>query len=134
MDENKIRKTRNGADIGVAERHKIIQEYLAGGYTKQEIWYKYTGKPEEHGALLAWMRMYGYIDDEPRRRPIFSQPINYAAMGGSEDFDKTEMLARIKQLEKQLEDSKLREEGYRSMIELAEKTFKIPIRKKSDTK
>ena len=58
MDENKIRKTRNGADLGVAERHKFIQEYLAGGYTKQEIWYKYTGKPEEHGAILKWMRMY----------------------------------------------------------------------------
>ncbi|MDW3194834.1 MAG: hypothetical protein R8G66_30385 [Cytophagales bacterium] len=134
MDENKNGRIRHGGEISIAERHKMIQEYLAGGVTKKEIWYKYTGKPEEHGAILKWMRMYGYIDDEPKRRPIFSQPINYMTMGGPEDLDKSEMLARIKQLEKQLEDSKLREEGYRSMIELAERTFKIPIRKKSDTK
>ena len=134
MDENKNVSIRQGGEISISERHKMIQEYLAGGYTKQEIWYRYTGQSEEHGALLRWMRMYGYIDDLPKRRPTFNPPINYSTMDGPDELDKSELLARIKQLEKQLQDSKLKEEGYRTMIELAEKTFKIPIRKKSDTK
>lgn len=134
MDENKNQQVRNGGDLSVSERHQMIQEYLSGGYTKQEIWFRYTGKSEEHGALLKWMRKYGYIDDEIKRRPTFTRSTNFPIMDNSEDLDKSELVARIKQLEKELQDSKLKEEGYRAMIELAEKTFKIPIRKKSDTR
>ena len=134
MDEIKKGRIRQGGDLSISERHKMIQEYLAGGYTKQEIWQKYTGQMEEHGNLLRWMRLYGYIEDLPKRRPTFNIPINYSTMDGPDDLDKSELIARIKQLEKQLQESKLKEEGYRTMIELAEKTFKIPIRKKSDTK
>lgn len=135
MDKNKNARIRHGGDIPLAERHKIIREYLAGGYTKRELWYKYTGKYDEHGSILRWMRMYGYVDEDFKRRSIFSGgSINYSPMEDTEDLDKSELLAKIKQLEKQLQDAKLREEGYRSMIDLAEQTFKIPIRKKSDTR
>ena len=134
MDENKNGRIRHGGEIGVAERHKMIQEYLSGQYTKQEVLYKYTGKREEHGTLLRWMRMYGFIDDEIKRRPTFNPIINYPLMDDSEAMDKSELLAKIKRLESELQDSKLKEEGYRAMIEIAEKTFKIPIRKKFDTK
>ena len=64
----------------------------------------------------------------------FTSIINFPIMDNSEDLNKSELVARIKQLEKELQDTKLREEGYRLMIEIAEKTFKIPISKKSDTK
>ena len=134
MDKKENVPIRHGNEISVAERHQMIQEYLSGGYTKQEIWYKYTGKTEEHGGVLKWMRMYGYIDDEIKRRPRFTSIINFPIMDNSEDLNKSELVARIKQLEKELQDTKLREEGYRLMIEIAEKTFKIPISKKSDTK
>ena len=40
----------------------------------------------------------------------------------------------IKQLERKLEDEKLRSEAYKSMIEIAEKELKISIRKKPNTK
>lgn len=134
MDYFNNGKTRQGGDLSISERHQLIQEYLTGGYTKLEIWNKYTGQPSEHGQILRWMRMYGYTDDLPKRRPTFNVPINYSTMDGPDDLDKSELIARIKQLEKQLQESKLKEEGYRTMIELAEKTFNIPIRKKSDTK
>lgn len=134
MDDYKNGRIRQGGELSISERHKMIQEYLAGEYTKREIWQKYTGQDEEHGNLLRWMRMYGYIDDLPKRRPTFNTPINYSTMDGPDDLDKSELIARIKQLEKQLKESKLKEEGYRAMIEIAEKTFKIPIKKKSDTK
>ncbi len=134
MDENENGRIRHGGEISISERHIMIQEYLAGGYTKREIWYKYTGKKEEHGAILKWMRMYGYVDDVPRRRHTFNVPINYYPMDESDDLDKSELLAKIKRLERELQDSKLKEEGYRMMIEIAEKDFKIPIRKKPGTK
>lgn len=52
----------------VAERHKIIQELLCSRSTKVEIWEKYTGKKEEHGRLLKWMRELGYADECSVRR------------------------------------------------------------------
>ena len=49
-----------------SDRHEIIEEYLRGGITKEEIWRKYTGK-SDHGRLLKWMRDYGYVDDVTMR-------------------------------------------------------------------
>jgi hypothetical protein len=42
--------------------------------------------------------------------------------------------AKIRQLEKELEDAKLLAEAYLRMINLAEKELKVSIRKKSNTK
>lgn len=52
----------------------------------------------------------------------------------SKDLSSSELQARIKQLERQLEDEQLRSEAYQRMINIAEKQFNIPIRKKPDTK
>ena len=41
------------------ERAFIIQEYVATGISKKELWKKYTGK-EDHGRLLGWMRELDY--------------------------------------------------------------------------
>jgi len=133
MNYFKNGNTRRGSEVSLSERHQIIKEYLTGRFTKQEIWMKYTGQLEEHGQLLRWMRMYGYVDNEIKRKPIFTQTSSF--MAESDDhLDKNQLLARIKQLEKDLQNAKLKEEGYRTMIEIAEKTFKIPITKKSGTK
>jgi len=48
--------------------------------------------------------------------------------------DNDELQKRIKELERQLEDEKLRSEAYARMIEKAEKELKISIRKKTGTK
>jgi hypothetical protein len=42
--------------------------------------------------------------------------------------------AKIKQLEDQLEYEKLRSEAYETMIQIAEKEFKLPIKKKFGAK
>lgn len=42
--------------------------------------------------------------------------------------------ARIKELERLLEDEQLRSEAYSRMIDIAEKEFQVPIRKKPSTK
>ena len=85
-------------------------------------------------SLLKWMRMYGYVDDEIKRRPNFTRSNYFQMDSNNDDLDKAQLQARVKELERQLQDAKLKEEGYRMMIEIAEKQFKIPIRKKSDTK
>ena len=41
---------------------------------------------------------------------------------------------RIKELERDLEDAKLKAEGYSRMIDIAERELKIKIRKKPSTK
>jgi len=135
MDKFESRRIRNAGELSLSERHEMIKEYLSGGYTKKEIWFKYTGQPEEHGGLLTWMRRYGYLEGEIKRRPTFPTPLNVFSMDSKDEvLDPSQLQAKIKELERQLQDSKMKEEGYRMMIEIAEKTFKVPIRKKSDTK
>lgn len=45
-----------------SEREEMIKEYLAGDYSKVEIWRKYTGQTVERGKMLNWMRILGYAD------------------------------------------------------------------------
>ena len=53
-------------------------------------------------------------------------------MSGSDDhLEKVHLLVCINQLERELQDARLKEEGYRTMIKTVGKAFKIPIRKKS---
>lgn len=135
MDNSKRNFIRAASSFTIEERHAIIKEYLEGKLAKTEIWYKYTGKTEEHGVILRWMRMYGYIENKKPQKPRFNQSFNYPIMKRKyDDLDKAQLQEKLQELERLLEDSKLREEGYRIMIENAEKAYKIPIRKKPDTK
>ena len=52
--------------------------------------------------------------------------------GSTEDVQV--LRARIEELEEQLRYEKMRSEAYSTMIDLAESTFKVPIRKKSGAK
>ena len=52
--------------------------------------------------------------------------------GSTEDVQV--LRARIEELEEQLRHEKMRSEAYSTMIDLAEFTFKVPIRKKSGAK
>lgn len=114
-----------------SERRAIIEEYLQGGQTKVEIWRHYTGYSDEHGQILRWMRQLGYVERTIHRRLVssYSMPATNKSQPSVEELQQ-----RIKQLERQLEDSQLKEEAYRRMIDIAEKELKISIKKKSDTK
>lgn len=125
------------------EQHSIIQEMISNGLTKREIWEKYTGQKEEHGQLLRWMKKLGY--------PTLGKPIttnfgiksNVMASkkvkpkvkaGSNESFEKLQLINRIKVLEQQLKDAELKAIAYSTMVDVAEKEFNIPIRKKLNTK
>ncbi len=126
------------------ERHKIIQELFATKCTKQHIWEKYTGEDEERGQLLRWMNRLGYSTGIKSRRPnIVSNfyPMAQKKMKPDkpveiedESFENLQLKKRIAELEKQLKDAELKAIAFSTMVDIAEKEFKIPIRKKLNIK
>ena len=115
-------------------KRKVIEEYLSTGCSKTALQIKYNIRFKS--AICTWMKRMGYLDPyinqkrkfEPITLPILakqSKPVN---------SKEEELLARIRQLERQLEDEKLRTEFYERIIDKAEKELKIPIRKKPNTK
>ena len=147
MDKKIIQKA--GKYFAVEEKHKIIQELIATQCTKVQIWEKYTGEVEEHGQLLRWMRQLGYNTGIKTRRPnivsnLYSiaqkriksdNPDSYREVKvGDESFENLQLKKRIAELEKQLKDAELKAIAFSTMVDIAEKEFKIPIRKKLNTK
>ena len=124
-----------------SEKHHIISELLSSGCTKREIWEKYTGQEEEHGQLLRWMRQLGYDASVKTRRPNFTAAnnVNMAKTNKSvnkktEDFEMLQLKKRISELESQLKDAEMKAILFSTMVDIAEKEFNIPIRKKYSTK
>ncbi len=118
-----------------SDRHEIIEEYLRGGITKEEIWRKYTGK-SDHGRLLKWMRDYGYVDDVTMRskKTTFANMARNKQPQTGNDFEMLQLKKRIAELEKQLKDAEMKAIAFSTMVDIAEEEFKIPIRKKFNTK
>lgn len=115
------------------EKHFIIQEYLSSGCTKVDIWRKYTGQKSEHGSLLKWMRKLGYNTDITYRSINLIQNSNIMS-NKDIDFELLQLKNRIADLEKKLKEADMKAIAYSTMVDLAEKEYKIPIRKKLDTK
>lgn len=122
------------------EKHQIIQELLNSGCTKAEIWEKYTGQEDEHGQLLRWMRNLGYNTSIKTRRPNLDSKTTIVARKKkpehqpSEDFETLQLKKRITELEDQLKDTEMKAIAFSTMVDIAEKEFNIPIRKKFNTK
>jgi len=116
-------------------KHSVIKEYLSGGVSKYSLQKKYGIKM--HSPLNRWMRELGYLDNE--QKAGYSSPSKAFPLP-SKKVNKDQLPAhlsqeqRIKELERLLEDEQLRSEAYRRIIEIAEKDFNIPIRKKPDTR
>jgi len=131
-------------DFSEAEKHAIIQELISTQCTKVQIWEKYTGEEEEHGQLLRWMRQLGYNATIKTRRPNIVSNLNAMAQkkvkpdkavnNDDESFENLQLKKRIAELEKQLKDAELKAIAFSTMVDIAEKEFKIPIRKKLNTK
>jgi len=124
------------------ERHQIIQEYLSLRCSKREIWQKYTGQTDEHGHLLRWMRELGYDTEiKGRNVNIVSNPDTMSMnkekkniAPGEKTFETIQLEKRIIELEQQLKDAELKAIAFSAMVDIAEKEYQIPIRKKFNTK
>ncbi|MEI7942947.1 MAG: hypothetical protein WCH76_07290 [Candidatus Riflemargulisbacteria bacterium] len=125
------------------EKHKIIQEVISSKCTKTEIWNKYTGEKEEHGNILRWMKQLGYNFEVFRKRPyLVTTQIEMSKKkkpekskdAENELFENLQLKKRILELEKQLKDAEMKAIAFSTMVDIAEEEFKIPIRKKLNTK
>jgi hypothetical protein len=142
MDKKIIQKA--GKYFTEDEKHKIIQELISTQCTKVELWEKYTGEEEEHGQLLRWMKQLGYNTGIKTRRPNIVSNLYPMAQKKikpdkpvkieDESFENLQLKKRIADLEKQLKDAELKAIAFSTMVDIAEKEFEIPIRKKLNTK
>lgn len=122
--------------IDKAVQHTMIEVYLSTGIPKSYIWQLFTGRSgEDHGQILYWMRQLGYVAERINTKPVALVSMSKKKRStGSQPGSEEALQARIKQLERQLQDSQLTAEAYRRMIQIAEKELKIDIQKKSNTK
>lgn len=107
----------------------VIQEVLSGQISKEEARRLYGIKG--NCTVLKWMRKAGLA--EPAQNDDIC--IKMKSDNSKHSTESEEQLSqRIKELEKRLEVAELEAEAYSKMIDIAEREFKISIRKKSDTK
>ena len=140
MDKKIARKP--GKYFTQEDQHTIIQEMISNGLSKKEIWKKYTGQEEEHGQLLRWMKKLGYpilgrpisTNFDNQRKTMSEKKKVVIADQSEESFENLQLKKRIFELEKQLKEAELKAIAYSTMVDIAEKEFKIPIRKKLSTK
>ena len=96
---------------------------------------RYTGYQEEHGKLIEWMRKLN-IEDKKVKRPTFTYMSNKKSKinKDAEDFENLQLRKRVEDLEKKLKKAEMKAIAFSTMVDVAEKEFNIPIRKKYNTK
>lgn len=119
-----------------AFRRVVIEDYLRSGCSKMSIQRKHGIRFKS--AIVTWMKQLGYSDTHKKVSILeASNQLELAKKYTSPQSDSTDAKAlakRIKELERQLEDEKLRTEMLNMIIDIAETDYKLPIRKKPDTK
>jgi hypothetical protein len=131
---------RKSSSFTISERHQIIKEMLSSDCSRAGIWRKYTGQSEEHGFLIRWMHQLGYPEELITRRSTFGGNNNLMAKkqpppkNAEESFEILQLKKRISELENQLKDAEMKAIAFSTMVDIAEKEFNIPIRKKLNTK
>ena len=114
-------------------KRKVIEEYLSTGCTKIELQRKYDIRFKS--AISTWMQRMGYLENYKAPSLKFSNTKRILLPANDKKSKKElDLQKRIEDLERQLEDEKLRSEAFVRIIEKAEKELKIPIRKKPYTK
>jgi transposase len=106
----------------------VIQEYLNSEISQRELMGKHGIRGA--GCIPNWMRKFG-------GNKVTDEQISIQK-SMSKEIDKTpqerKLEAKIKELEKALEQERLRTLALDTMINVAERDLKISIRKKSGTK
>jgi transposase len=110
----------------------VVREVLSGQLSQEAARRKYSFSGTIQ--VLKWMKLYekyGVCSLILARNP---QLLMRNKDKKQKPLEQLELEARIKLLEQQLEDQSLLREMYDRMIDIAEKEYKIPIRKKPNTK
>lgn len=114
------------------KRH-VVDQVTSGLMSKEEARRRYAIK--SNSGILRWQRNFEKYGRCSLNLLIDTSFLNAKKSSTTKpDSSEAALLARIKQLERQLEDEQLRSEAYNKMIDIAERELNIPIRKKSNTK
>jgi len=100
----------------------VISRIAKGEISKEEARELYA--IGGNSSILEWMRKFGYCSDPDIQEPM------------AETHDKSDpeqLKKKVRQLENQLQNERIRSEFYQTMIDVAERELGITIRKKSDT-
>jgi transposase-like protein len=108
-------------------RRKIVMEVLSGTLTKEQARHVYGIKSKS--AILEWMRIFAGLE---RRVPNDPLPI-LRNMSVEQDSNK-ELKARIRQLEEELQLSRLKGRAYQIMVDIAREEYGLDLEKKSGAK
>lgn len=126
--KNKDKSGRVGK-YDLAFKRMVISEYRSGRWTMEQLRRRYglAGK----SCISEWISQLERSGD-PEEREVWREP---QPMSKSKKKESPEDLRRqVKDLERQLDDERLRSEAYSRLIDLAERDHRIEIRKKGNTK
>ena len=113
-------------------KRQVIEEYLAGGIGMKAILRKY--KIGGQDTVNRWLKKVGYKDLRSAGRPKFAVITSAVLSKKKDSANQDDLAKKIIELERRLEDERLRSEAYARIIEKAEKELKFPIRKKPNTR
>ena len=114
-------------------KRSVVDQVNNGLISKEEARHRYGIKSKS--GILLWQRNYQKYGRCSLNLPIDTLLLKpKKQLLASPSLSEATLLARIKELERQLEDEQLRSEAYNRMIDIAERNLNIPIRKKSNTK
>jgi transposase len=117
------------------QKRIIIEDYLSGKETKQAVYERHTGYTSEHGKISKWMKQLGIMDKSQKSGNFVFMAKQKKEKGqNDEDFDILKLKKRVAELEKQLQVAEMKAIAFSTMVDIAEKEFNIPIRKKHNTK
>lgn len=108
-------------------RREIVMEVLSGTLTKEQARHVYGIKSKS--AILEWMRIFAGLE---RRVPNDPLPI-LRNMSVEQDSNK-ELKVRIRQLEEELQLSRLKGRAYQIMVDIAREEYGLDLEKKSGAK
>lgn len=129
--ENEMVEYHTGKyQLDESDKIAIVSEYLQGYVPASQLVEKYGIKSRQ--TLFNWMDRY-VNEKELVSLPSETNRCDPMEKKSAEDRVK-ELESENRRLQKALELEKLRSKAYDTMIDVAESTFNIPIRKKSGTK
>lgn len=109
-------------------KRKIVEEYLTTDQSQEDLLFKYNIRGKS--SISNWMRNFGI--SKPTQQVIDLQLLM------NKEANKTkresELEAKIKELEKDLDTERFKTKALNTMIDIIERDLKIPVRKKSGTK
>lgn len=117
---------RKNRKYSKSECLSYLEEYLCSSLNRNEF---EREKGLKRTTISRWLRIFGIED---KASPIMSKKLS---QNEQELHDRIHELERkIKSLEVELKQSNMARDAYDFMIDLAEKTYNIPVRKNSDAK